>query len=167
MKNLSSFQQKQLDHTQDQLLHSVANFSRTIDADYPLNSRAAKTFEKDLSSAYKGALHLSRNQAQWLANKPYSDAEKTNILMAIENEKASKHKLPSAYGLAITSGLTGGLLTAFDKPETGMLALFVCAGAIFAAQKLQSQRARAKVLAAKNDHIKVGVTHLMPKSFQL
>ena len=166
MKKLSSFQQKQLDHSQDQLIHAVANFSRTIDVDYSPNSGAAKTFEKDLKSAYHGALHLSRNQAQWLANKPYSDTEKATILMTIEKEKTSKHMLPSAYGIAVTSGLTGGILAAFNKPETGALAFCICAGAIFAAQKLQSARSRAKASAEKNNHIKTGITHLMPESFQ-
>ena len=78
---LHFFQQRQLEHAQDTLTQSVHNHAHTIP--YPVSNKERENIEKKFKQAYKNILKLSRKQAQWLAKKNYSDAEKTKILILL------------------------------------------------------------------------------------
>ena len=78
---LPFFQQRQLEHARDVLTRSV--YKHTHDTPYPVSSKERESVEKKIKQAYKCILKLSRRQAQWLAKKNYSDAEKSKILILL------------------------------------------------------------------------------------
>jgi hypothetical protein len=58
--------------------------------------------EKKFEQAYKSILKLSRQQAQWLANKNYSDAEKTKILILLGRRNAVQKATDKNVQIALT-----------------------------------------------------------------
>ena len=97
---LPFFQQRQLEHAQNVLTRSVSNHAYTTP--YPASEKEIKVVEERFKQAYKNILKLSRQQAQWLAKKNYSNAEKTKILILLGKRNASQTATNKNVQLALT-----------------------------------------------------------------